>query len=193
MPGSSAQLCLLKAMITRILKRTANFDLINFVIIALAALGIALGSLVYFEIKKRNNITANYAPQRSIEPSNFTFQKIFSSRKGNLTLPGKDATAEEMQVFMKKAQELAEEAKFLDVSRCRANPEMFKTGINDKIILKNNDTSDRVLQFNGAQFVVPAGGEKEAKIDFMNRAGVYGFGCDLLEKSAVAGFLFVTN
>lgn len=117
--------------------------------------------------------------QKSPSPSNL------------LKPPDQNASEETKKKFFDKILANAKEAKYLDISGCKAKPEVFKTPNQATFTVKNNDDKPHLMVLNkDIKFEIKANSNQEIKADFGRGPGAYGYGCD--SSTQAVGFFLLT-
>lgn len=103
------------------------------------------------------------------------------------------ASPEEKKKHDTLIESIAVAAPLLVISDCVPNPTVLKVGIEDSIIIKNNDTSTRTLARPlSLSLQVPPGSTKSFPVkDNLKKAGIYQYSCD--GGPRIAGIFLVTE
>lgn len=91
----------------------------------------------------------------------------------------------ENQAYLNLVDKLAKEVKDLNISGCLAKPVVVKVKRGGIVTVKNDDATERRMTLDkDILYTIPASGKKEIIVDASRPAGIWGYGCDLVQNSA---------
>lgn len=149
-----------------------------------------LGYFIYKEVSPSQPIKS--AAFEHSTASHLPNQNLTDDEKLVLTPPAKDASPEEFKRHAELVQRLAKDAPYLNISGCAALPVVFRTQVNEKVKIKNDDSVKHAVVFDASHiYEIQPHTNGTIDIGFSRGPGIYGYGCDNVPHAV--GMFLVTN
>lgn len=176
----------------------------NTFLIVLVVVALVLAYILYKNISNTSLLPPEYTETQNTPADSSNAPQLSADERAALTYPS-DMTEEAWNAYLAVVAKIAVETDTLTIGpNCALSPVALKIPLGKEVTLQNNDTVPHSIGFtesllykapaNGtltesSLFQIPANGTLTMSIDFVSKAGVYGYSCD--QGRAVGGLIQV--